>query len=468
MNKETRIEKIAAIVARDKEHPHGRIDIPWQDRLVAMPVYLIPLDCLIYNKYNGRILSRTKSLENQSHEINPETDEGKAELEKLLLESNPGRNKQTLESIRRIGQEKVGIITRDGIVIDGNRRSMLLRQVGKSLFKTVVLDVTLEENPLEIERLETTYQMGEDEKLGYNPVEKYLKAKGLKLRGISESDIASWMGESEPKVKEYLEVMATMDDYLDYLGYNGIYTQLDGREDLFISLTKWMRNFSGEKVIKGSAKGFDGYKNSDVDDLKQIAFDYIRARFEGKEFRIIAEGQKMNHIFGDKSIWVSFRDTHFEKIQPVKDTEGAVNLDSENLSRTLDDRDRKFLERTEDADGRSFLEENIDIHRRQLENRKYSSKPLKLVADAADALAAIDQKNKTSSSAEVLTRIEEINQKTFEMLGTKSPERLLARIVAMLKSLSIDNGIAEKDKTLERIKEIESIAYQLEKDLKRS
>ena len=46
-------------------------------------------------------------------------------------------------------------------------------------FKAVVLDVTLEENPLEIEKLETSFQMGEDEKLGYNPTEKYLKAKLL-------------------------------------------------------------------------------------------------------------------------------------------------------------------------------------------------------------------------------------------------------------------------------------------------
>ncbi len=156
MNKETRIQKIAQIIDRDKEKPYGRQDIPWEDKLEPMPVYKIPLEYLVYNKYNGRILSRTKSLESQGLVIDTEQESGRKLIERLLMESNPGRNKQTLESIGKLGQEKVGIITRDGIIIDGNRRAMLLNKSGKfDYFKTVVLDVTLEESPLEIEKLET-------------------------------------------------------------------------------------------------------------------------------------------------------------------------------------------------------------------------------------------------------------------------------------------------------------------------
>lgn len=63
MNKETRIQKIDEIINRDKDNPFNKIEIPWEDDLVTMNVYKIPLDLLVYNKYNGRILSRTKSLE---------------------------------------------------------------------------------------------------------------------------------------------------------------------------------------------------------------------------------------------------------------------------------------------------------------------------------------------------------------------------------------------------------------------
>ena len=178
MNKETRIQKIQEIISREK--PFGNMEIPWEDVLVRKDVFKIPLELLVYNKYNGRILSRTQSLERQNHIIDVESNDGKAEIEELLWGSNKQRNESTLKNISDYGQQKVGIITKDGIIIDGNRRAMLLTRGKKyDYFKAVILDVTLEENPLEIEKLETTYQMGEDEKVGYNATEKYIKSKLL-------------------------------------------------------------------------------------------------------------------------------------------------------------------------------------------------------------------------------------------------------------------------------------------------
>jgi len=89
MNKETRLIKIQEIIDREKDNPFGRLEIPWQDDLVPMNVYKIPLDFLVYNKYNGRILSRTKSLEKQGKRIDETTPEGKK-----LLKSYFGTQKK--------------------------------------------------------------------------------------------------------------------------------------------------------------------------------------------------------------------------------------------------------------------------------------------------------------------------------------------------------------------------------------
>lgn len=471
MNKETRIRKISEII--DKGNPYGKQDIPWEDVLKPTDVYKIPLDYLVYNKYNGRILSRTKSLESQGRQIDAETEAGKLLIEKLLMESNPSRNKQTLDSITNLGQEKVGIITKDGIIIDGNRRAMLLRLSGKfDYFKTVVLDVTLEENPTEIEKLETIYQMGEDEKLGYNPIEKYLKAKGLRQRNITVEKIADWMGETDGTVKEYLAVMEIMDDYLDYLGYNGVYTQLDGREDLFIFLTKWTKNFYSKGNSKQSEKAFDGYRDTDVDDLKLIAYDYIRgvrwALYEGKEFRIIADGLKENHFFGNKAIWTEFRDFHFSHVQDVKDSEEPIDLTSDNLKAYLDDRDKRFFEKTKNDKDRSFLDENLDVHRQKLRYKKSAREPMKLANDAAGALDAIDQRHAASSAPEVLEKVAKIHEKTFEILRQKAPGRLLDEVIGILKSIAFKSKQEEQERLLANIKEIQSIAYRLEKELKKA
>ena len=50
---------------------------------------------------------------------------------------------------------------------------------------------------VDIQQLETIYQMGEDEKLDYNPIEKYLKCKELQRLGFTNKEISEFMSEKE-------------------------------------------------------------------------------------------------------------------------------------------------------------------------------------------------------------------------------------------------------------------------------
>jgi len=477
MNKETRIQKIQEIVVRDLSKPFGKMEIPWNDKLESMNVYLIPLEYLVYNKYNGRILSRTKSLEKQSFSIDVESVDGKAKIEDLLWKSNEQRNDSTLKSIKDYGQQKVGIITKDGIIIDGNRRAMLLNKGKKfDYFKAVVLDVTLEENPLEIEKLETTYQMGEDEKVGYNPTEKYIKSKLLyqkltskiyssnidkhKPDKIAIDKIAKWMGQENSDVTKYLNTMEIMDEYLEYLGYDGIYTQLDKREDQFLNLTKWLGHYYGET----SRRPFDGYTNSDVDDLKILSFDYIRTQYEGKEFRIIAEGHRENHFFGDKDLWNSFSKIHFEKTKTIKETD--IDLNSKDLKSHLDARDREFYEKTKNEKGISFLKENLNIHQTKLGYNQAAGQPLKLVEKSFDAINAIKTNHSSFSEIEVQKKVAELGTKVFSIQLKKSPSSVLGQIITLLESIDIKSIPKEEvEEVKEKSNRINQISYQLKKQL---
>lgn len=477
MNKETRIQKIQSIIERDKNNAFGKMEIPWNDKLESKNVYLIPLEYLVYNKYNGRILSRTQSLETQNYEIDVESLEGKQKIEDLLWHSNDTRNKTTLESLNDYGQQKVGIITKDGIIIDGNRRAMLLNRGQKyDYFKAVVLDVTLEENPLEIEKLETTYQMGEDEKVGYNATEKYIKSKLLykKLTQKSYSSnpnkhttdnktvekIAGWMGIDSSEVLKYLNTMEVMDEYLNFLDYDGIYTQLDKREDQFLNLTKWLKTFYGRE----SGKAGWSYTDLDVDDLRTIAFDYIRAKYEGKEFRILAEGQKQNHFFGDREIWKSFIKFHIERIATIE--EAPIDYNSTNLNQHLNDRDSKFLESTFLNGKNSFLEENIKIHEERIGYNRAAGEPEKLVTKAIDALNVIKTNHKSFAAPEVQNQVQELAKKVFSMLPQKSPLRMLAHIVSLLEEFDVtkipENEISE---IKEQTKKIQKLGYEINKQL---
>ncbi|MFG6400525.1 MAG: hypothetical protein K1W07_14800, partial [Parabacteroides distasonis] len=118
-------------------------------------------------------MSRTKTLETQGVTIDPETVEGKELVERLLWDSKEEKNRRTERDLEKYGQQEPGIVTLDGIIVDGNRRAMLLNRIKATHFRAVILDVRLEDDQKEIERLETTYQMWADEKQDYNPIEKY-------------------------------------------------------------------------------------------------------------------------------------------------------------------------------------------------------------------------------------------------------------------------------------------------------
>jgi hypothetical protein len=404
MNSEERIDKLQRIT--DTQTPEYQEKIQWRNEMKLMGVYEIPLNYLIYNRYNGRILSRTKSLEAQNQVVDPETPEGRAQIEKLLWDSKADRNKKTMEDLRRYGQKRVGIVTKDGVIVDGNRRAMLLNKIGHTHFKAVVLDVRMIDDPKEIERLETMYQMGEDEKVDYNPIEKYLKVYTMHKKGFSEKEIADCMGISVGEVSDRLSVYKTMEDYLDYLGYEGMYTQLDGREDPFINLTKWLKKYRGGE----SNSGFDGYQEVDVDDLQTISFDYIRYKWEGKDFRKIAEGQKGSHFFGNKEIWAAFRDAHTEKVEPINNSEPEIDFSSPDLSATLEARDASWRKA---ADGP--LKENWNKRSVELDTIKDESRPEDLLDRALAALSRIDPENEHLGGDGALEKVKKINRIAYEL-----------------------------------------------------
>lgn len=455
MDKNTRIDRIKEV--KDRSSDDMKEEIVWEDVLQAFPVYKIPLEYLVYNKYNGRILTRTKSLESQGKSIEVETREGKETIERLLWESKPDRNKQTLNDLEKFGQKRVGIVTADGIIIDGNRRAMLLDRSKKyNYFKAIVLPVTLEQNPLEIEKLETSYQMGEDEKLSYNPIEKYLKAQNLKRKNVEVEDIAKWMGEPEKEVEKYIRTMAIMDEYLLINKYDGMYTQLYGREDSFLSLEKWTTNFYEEK----SARAFDGYKDSDVDDLKSIVFDYIRADYEGKSMRIIADGSKESHFFGDKNLWRDFCETHFRNIEPIKFEEDPIKFENAiDLEKSLNSRDGLYKLAAID-----LLTENLVNHRDSLGNQKYANEPEKLISKAIDA-AKVAQSNKNIGRDGVMEKVEELNDITVSIMRKKAPAALLRYVTSLLTSIDAETCGEDKSDIETELKNIQREAYRLSKEI---
>ena len=360
--------------------------------------YSIPLSILTYNPYNGRIGAEVKSYERQHHILNPDDPADVVMIEKFLWDSRPDANERTMKSLIEDHQQRFGIVTADGKIIDGNRRASLLNRIWRDetiapkekahceFFEAIILPVDADRK--EIIRLETTYQMGEDAKVDYGPIEKYLKAGDLKEEKFSDEEIASFMGVTTKDVSLYLRVLKLMNEYLDAYGYTGIYTMLDGNEDSFLKLEAALRGYKAGGVAK--MWGYD--VDTDVSDLKSIAFDYIRLGLEQQEFRDIIRKPSKSlasaSLFANEKIWHEFSEKHFETTEAVQE-ETVDEIIKKNpdadLKRVLRARDDKWRSAVKAA-----MSDNFTRMQDRLHNTQQSDEPLKLLQKALSALTSVD------------------------------------------------------------------------------
>ena len=143
-------------------------------------VYLIPVEYLAPNVLNDRIAWKIREFEaEKGRKLSPNNQEDVEFVYQLIENESPKENEKKLKDLAEKGQQVDGIITKDSIIIDGNRRATLLRKLFKGaatrfnknledfrFFKAIVLSEDIDEK--EIMALETRIQIGEDKKLDYN------------------------------------------------------------------------------------------------------------------------------------------------------------------------------------------------------------------------------------------------------------------------------------------------------------
>lgn len=383
--------------------------------------YQIPLSYLTYNPYNGRIGSAVKSYERQNHVLDTNKPDDVILIEEFLWQSKEKANQKTMESLLDEHQQRFGIVTADGKIIDGNRRASLLNRIWKDdsidankkqhcqWFLAIILPVDADKK--EILRLETTYQMGEDAKVDYGPIEKYLKCGDLLEAGFSVKDIASFMSINPTQVEMYLRVMNLMNDYLETYGYDGIYTQLDTKEDSFQKLDGALRGY-----LSGNAQHMWEYDvEMDVSDLKAIAFDYIRFGLDQNDFRDIfrkpSNTNRNSSIFACKDLWQDFVNKHYDVVEKVEEEPVQEILSANPNSdtyRLLRRRDNTWKEKV----GKQ-LQENYNHIKDKLSNKQQAAEPMKLLQKAWEALQDIDTKQVTFKNEpkvyELLTQINKLS-----------------------------------------------------------
>ena len=422
-----RINKIQGVI--NAGNSVGSKRIIYKGDKKDLTAYAIPVEALIFNQYNGRIGTWVKTYEKlNGTTIDASTEEGEKTIIDFLWKSKIERNKKTMEDIEDKGQLEVGIVTKDGVVIDGNRRSMLLKKIDEknndapTYFRAVVLEDKLIDNPKEIRKLETIYQLGADAPVDYNAIEKYLKCKELFQEDhFTAKEIGKMMGESETKILEYLSILGLMERFLKNYGYEGIYTYLDEikAEGPFVDLNNYMERYRNKP---GTIKGRNWTPDKDdLDDLESVYFDYIRAGFGTHKIRCIGNPKSGKGFFNTKAVWEQFFNEYKKRIEPVNNNEPSLEVlrtkrPNENATDIIKGRDKDW--KTKGCNNYKTLEgnlhHNIKTSQGSLDDIVDEAGPLNYLTRAHNALLQIDVNNPAFEGDEVRDLVFKINNLTYK------------------------------------------------------
>lgn len=307
LSRSLRREKLHEI---EQQKPEGSVRIPGKGK---RNTYKIPLEFLSYNPHNTRFLTQAKTLEKRlGRPLSDENASDVTEIERFIYDEKKDKNESTIQSLINDGQLQAGVVTNDGIILSGNRRFRLLNEIvrnpdkykkGKDsarYFEAAIIDEPL--NKKDILRYESFYQYGTDDKVDYDPIQKYIGAYEQQQEGFTEQQIAdnflSLTGGKVNEVKKWLSVYKLMLEYLTYIDEEDVYTALESQEEAFLRLELDLKSLRGSAQKKGW-----NYNDLDIDDYKSVVFNYIRLKEATHNTRLFRD------IFLDHSEWVVFRDS---------------------------------------------------------------------------------------------------------------------------------------------------------------
>jgi hypothetical protein len=351
------IEKEIKKIKNEKE-PIGTYPIYYLGKLRQAKVYEVPPSLLRFNHLNGRIGTEVSEFTQvYGTELSAlSTEEINDKIHNWIWNKSLSDNKKTLNDIRDKEQITPGVITRDGIVVDGNRRFMICRKLNEEglnrQFKTIILDDTYSdggEKEYQIKRLEAEIQMGQDEKVKYGAIEPYIRVMDFVDNFINTSspkmtyeELCKIMNIDDPKkngkkAKTMYRIGKLMLEYLDYIGFDKMWSRLENTEDLFIQLEYMTKLYSDGKGVAGWERDDD-----DIEKYKYLGFDLIRWNYnaesklkngwDSKKIRTkYFKNSKENAIFSKKRIWKEFVES-LEKIDEIEVDDITDIVNTENLS----------------------------------------------------------------------------------------------------------------------------------------
>ena len=255
--REERIEFIRhACKAADRENVSNYIIRHWRGTRLNRRIIRLDSDYLMFRIENSRTeiqqlayLKKKNLPENLFND--PESYAAQKAQEEILLEMVVTKGKDLLDDLSKRKQDDPCIITYDGYLVNGNRRTAALKKLDERYIECVVLpeDAT----PKDIYALEQQLQISQDFREEYhwiNELKNIRRGREDKSLGFSEKELAYNLRMEIPELRKKIIMLELVDAFLLWKGIKKQYDypKLDDAEEVFRQLEKALRRYSKDRI----------------------------------------------------------------------------------------------------------------------------------------------------------------------------------------------------------------------------
>lgn len=174
----------------------AKVTVDWRGEQKHLYVISMPVDMLYFNPDTHRIRAQRTldPVRNRILDEEPWSEEAQTYLHDLLKQkpSSPGQTDSDylalLDELKDFGQKEPGIISPDGILVDGNTRCAALRELGIKDIRVGVLPSDTSRR--DINSVELSLQLRRDKRRDYSYINRLIAIEEELANGRREEDVA--------------------------------------------------------------------------------------------------------------------------------------------------------------------------------------------------------------------------------------------------------------------------------------
>lgn len=260
--RQERIETIRRIIksAKDDDSINKYPIKNWRGKPLYRKIVQIDSEYLMYRIENSRTeiqqlayIRKNNLTKDFFHD--PESPHVQEAQENILSDMIKSKGKELLEDLKIRKQEDACIITYDGYILNGNRRTAGLKMLGDRYIDCVVLPD--DASPKDLYILEQQLQISEDFKEKYhwiNELRNIYKGKEDSRFELSEKELAENLRLDTREVRVMLRKLELIDAFLRWknIPKQYDYHKLDDAEEIFGQLEKAIKKYSKDILKRQS------------------------------------------------------------------------------------------------------------------------------------------------------------------------------------------------------------------------